>query len=345
MKVTEAKTILVTFLMQLGDLILITPFLTALRRAAPDAKITLLMDERWRDVMTGNEDVDEILTIDRKGRDNRLMALWHHSRKLKTRGFDMTVNLNPSERCSFLAAFSGAKYITGPTPAVFRPWFDRVLKLDRKRHAADMYLDILTQMGVVSLSHDGLKIRVLPEHEKEANAFFSGKVSDSDKIIGFNIGSASATKCWLPERFAEVADELAGKDYKVVFFGSKAELPMVKAAVSLMKEKAIVATGQFSVGALAAALRRLTLLITNDSGPMHIAVSQKTPLVALYGPSKPELYGPYAFSESTVVQAEPLCMGCNVRMKHQCNDMRCMNDLTTQQVLDATYMTLRGSST
>ena len=342
MKVTEARTILVTFLMQLGDLILITPFLTALRRATPDAKITLLMDARWLDVMTGNPDVDEILTIDRKGKDNRLMALWRCSRKLKNRGFDLTINLNPSERCSFLAAFSGARYITGPTPRLFRLWFNRVLELDRKRHAADMYLDILTQMGVSSLSHDGLKIGILPEHEKEAEAFFNGKITESDKLVGFNIGSASATKCWLPERFAQVADQLASEGCKIVFFGSKTELDMVRSTTSLMKENAIIATGQFSVGGLTAALKRLTLLITNDSGPMHIAVSQKTPLVALYGPSKPELYGPYVFSGATVVQADPLCMGCKDRMKHKCNDMRCMNDLTTRQVLDATYRTLKG---
>jgi heptosyltransferase-2 len=252
----------------------------------------------------------------------------------------MTINLNPSERCSFLAAFSRAKYIIGSTPALFRPWFNRTLPLDRKRHAADMYLDILTQIGISTLSHDGLKVQALPEHENEATSFLKGKVTDNQKLAGFNIGSASATKCWAPDRFAQVADHLAKEGYKIIFLGSKTELPMVRTATGLMKESAIMATGQLSVGGLTAILKRLDLLITNDSGPMHIAVSQKTPLVALYGPSKPELYGPYAFSGATTVQANPLCTGCMDRMKHQCNDMRCMNDLTTQQVLNAVDATL-----
>ncbi len=336
MKISKADSILVTFLMQLGDLVLITPFLTALRRAAPQAKITLLMDVKWLEIMASNPDIDEILPLDRKGKDNSLAALWKYRRKLQKRKFDLAINLNPSERCSFLAAFSGAKFKTGATKSLFAPFYDRRLRLNRKLHAADMYLDILGQLGVEDLANDGLKVVLTEEYRKQAADFFTAKgIVPEDKLIGFNIGSASATKCWLPDRFAQVADALAADGYKTVFFGSKAELAVVEKAVSLMHTKPVIATGAFGLGGLTAALGRIELLITNDSGPMHLAVSQKTPLVALYGPSKPELYGPYTLDGAAVVKAQPPCENCLDRMKHKCADMRCMNDLTVAQVIEA----------
>ncbi len=341
MEINKANTILVTFLMQLGDLVLITPFLTALRRAAPQAKITLLQDVRWREVMAGNPDIDEILTIDRKGKDNKFSALWQYSKKLQQKNFDLVINLNPSERCTFLAAFSGAKYKIGATPKIFKLFFDHKLKLDRQAHAADMYLSTLSQLVDTDLTNDGLKVMLLPGYKEQAEEFWrKNAITAQDKLIGFNIGSASATKRWLPERFAAVADAVAGRGYKTVFLGSKDELPAVATAVSHMSTRPLVATGEFGLGALTAALSRLELLITNDSGPMHLAVSQKVPLVALYGPSKAELYGPYKFDRATVVRAEPPCTGCRERMKHQCTDMRCMEDLSVKQVLEAAYASL-----
>jgi len=336
LQLAQAQTILVTFLMQLGDLILTTPFITALRNAAPNAKIVYLMDEKWLDIMKANPDIDEILTIDRKGKDNSFSALWRYSRKLRKRKFDFLINLNPSERCTFLAAFSGAKYKAGATPKAFRPFFDKVIKLDHNKHAADRFLEVLQKLGVKNLVHDGLKIVTTEKQRKEADNFFtSHNITSADKVIGFNIGSASMIKCWLPERFAQVADQMIEDGYKVVFLGSKAEKELVQKAVSHMKHQPIIATGNFTVGVLVAVIHRLNLLITNDSGPMHMAVSQKTPIVALFGPSNPERFGPYQAKNTIVVTSQTPCSDCPPKMKKQCEDWRCMKGISVQQVVDA----------
>jgi heptosyltransferase-2 len=172
--------------------------------------------------------------------------------------------------------------------------------------------------------------------EEEAELFFATQgIAAQDKLVGFNIGSASATKRWLPERFAQVADQLAAKGYKPIFFGSSGEKAIVAETIGKMQTEPLVATGEFSIGGLCAAIARLHLFITNDSGPMHLAVSQKVPLVAIYGPSKPDLYGPYKAINALVVRSEPICPGCADKMKHLCPDMRCMRDLTVAQVLVA----------
>lgn len=331
----NGKKILVTFLMHLGDLTLTTPFVHALRKAAPDAHITYLVDEKLKDVVLHNPYLDEVITIDKKGRDNSILALMACARKLSGMNFDVLINLHPNERCSFICALTKCKLKTGTTHTIFKPMWDVFTPLNRKIHAADMYLDVLTQLGVKNLEHNGLEIFPSDEHFKNAEEFWRNHgVFGSDKLIGFNIGSAVVTKRWAPERFAQVADHFAAKGYKPVFFGGTMDEEMVQGAISFMKSTPVVATGSFTIGTLAAAMRRCSLIITNDSGPMHVAISQKVPIVAMYGPSSPKLYGPYT-KDATIVTAQPPCLGCASGMKHKCDDMQCMTRLYVEQVIEA----------
>lgn len=331
----NGKKILVTFLMHLGDLTLTTPFIHALRKAAPDSHIAMLVDEKLKDVVLFNPYLDEVITIDKKGRDNSILALIACARHLSKHKFDVLINLHPNERCSFIDALTSVKLRTGTTHTIFKWRWDVFTPLDRTMHAADMYLDVLKQLGVKDLTNNGLEIFPGERHVKEAADFWQAHgVMDKDKLIGFNIGSAVVTKRWAPERFAEVADHFANNGYKVVYFGGAMDEEMVQEAVSHMKTVPVIATGAFGIGGLAAAMRRCSLIITNDSGPMHVAISQKVPIVAMYGPSNPKLYGPYT-KDAVIVIAQPPCLGCAGGMKHKCDDMQCMTRLTVTQVIEA----------
>ncbi len=339
----DGKRILVTFLMHLGDLTLTTPFIHALRKAAPAAHITFLADEKLKDVVLHNPYLDEVITIDKKGRDNSLLALAACARRLSKMDFDVLINLHPNERCSFICALTKAGVRAGTAHTLFKPLWDVFTPLNRKIHAADMYLNVLTQLGVEKLEHNGLEIFPSEEHLRHAEEFWRGHgVFGSDKLAGFNIGSAVATKRWAPERFARVADIMADKGYKPVFFGGTMDEEMVQEAVSYMRTIPVVATGNFTIGGLAAAMRRCSLIITNDSGPMHVAISQKVPIVAMYGPSSPKLYGPYT-RDALIVTAEPPCPGCADGMKHKCGDMQCMTRLTVEQVVAAAEKILENA--
>lgn len=100
------KKIIVTFLMHLGDLVLTTPFLHALRQAAPGADITYLVDEKLKEIVEYNPNIDHVWTIDKKGKDNNLRALWAMSRRITDAHFDLLINLHPNERCSFIDAMA-----------------------------------------------------------------------------------------------------------------------------------------------------------------------------------------------------------------------------------------------
>lgn len=340
----NGKKILVTFLMHLGDLTLTTPFIHALRKAAPDAHITFLADEKLKDVVLHNPYLDEVITIDKKGRDNSILALIACARKLSKMDFDVLINLHPNERCSFICALTKTRLRAGTTHPLLKFRWDKFTPLNRSIHAAEMYLDVLKQLGVTDIRHNGLEIFPSEEHFRQAEEFWRDNgVFQTDKLIGFNIGSAVVTKRWAPERFAEVADTLVAKGYKPVFFGGTMDEEMVQEAVSHMKTVPVVATGAFTIGTLAAAMHRCSLIITNDSGPMHVAISQKVPIVAMYGPSSPKLYGPYT-KDAVVVTAVPPCTGCSDGMKHKCDDMQCMTRLTVAQVVEAAEKMLSKQS-
>ncbi|MCD8174655.1 MAG: glycosyl transferase, partial [Phascolarctobacterium sp.] len=154
----NGKKILVTFLMHLGDLTLTTPFIHALRKAAPDSHIAFLADEKLKDVVLHSPYLDEIITIDKKGRDNSILALMACERHLSRMDSDVLINLHPNERCSFICAMTKTKLRAGVSHRIFKPFWDVFTPLDRKLHAADMYLNVLEQLGVEKIEHNGLEI-------------------------------------------------------------------------------------------------------------------------------------------------------------------------------------------
>ena len=243
----DYKRIVVTFLMHLGDVVLTTPFLEVLRKAAPHSHITYVIDEKLQDVMKYNPYIDDLITVDKKGRHNSIKGLNEIARRINEQGRpDIVINLHPNERTSYLALKINGKVTTGMSHFLFRPFMTQYTRLDRKtRHAADMYINVLEQLGVTDVSNHGLHIETCKEWNDEVSRFYESQgVMPHDKLIGFNIGSAVPEKRWPAERFADVADYFADKGYKTVFFGGPMDLEMVKPVVEHMKTTPIVATGE-----------------------------------------------------------------------------------------------------
>lgn len=297
----DGKRIVVTFLMHLGDVVLTTPFIHALRKLAPHSHITYVIDKKLADVYRYNPYIDTLVEVDKKGIHNSIGGLNQIAKEIRHGGpVDVVINLHPNERTSYLAWKLKAKVTTGMSHFLFRPFMTKVTRLNRKTvHAAQMYMNVLEQLGY-TVEHEGLEIFTSFEWNQKVQDFYASQgVTETDRIIGFNIGSAVPEKRWPKERFAHIADTLAKEGHKIVFFGGPMDEDMVQDVLDTMTEPAIKGTGQFSIGELAAAMKRCDCLVTNDSGPMHVGVSQGVPIVALYGPSNPALYGP--FTENAVV--------------------------------------------
>lgn len=347
MIIFDNKTIVVTFLMHLGDLMLTTPFLHMLRKAAPNSRIIFVVDKKLEDLVKYNPNVDEVIGIDKKGKDKSVPAIWRFGRMIH-RNYqpDMVINLHKNERTSFLALAIGAKEYVGASHALFKPFMKKYIPLQRsKLHAAAMYKDVLTKMGVEDSADNGLEMVTAPEWDLAAENFYKEQgVSAEDVLIGFNIGSAVPEKRWDSDRFARVAMNLMDEGYKVIFFGGPMDVEMVDETIALMGENyhPIIATGKFKLGPLAALLRRCRLLITNDSGPMHMAVSQRVPLVTLYGPSNPKFYGPYCDNAIVLQSTTAYDEGKSMKEIIRSGDYEGLNAISVEAVLTAVHHQLQS---
>ena len=299
------KNILVINTMHIGDLMLVTPALRTLRTNYPEAHIALLTDKPLGDLVRCNENLDECILIDKHGKDKGLLALVRFIRKIRARHFDLVINFHRNERASAIAAFSGGKRIVGYSQPGFKRFFDKVMPNramadtppELVKHQVLCHLDVLKEaVGVKTIDDRGLEMMLPPEEEAKAAALWQQEFAPGAKVIAFNIGASWKTKRWLDSYFAACADRFIREGYDVAFMGGPTDVPLVEKCRAQMEEQehVHVFTGKVRLTVLAGLLRRCSLFLTTDSGPMHVGVAMNVPIVTMFGASPvPTLTRPY----------------------------------------------------
>ena len=345
------KNILIINLMYIGDLLFTTPLLRTLRTHFPKAHIAMLADGKNAAVIQHNQHLSELIAIDKKGYHNKLPNYIRLISDIRKRRFDLVINLHTNERASVIAAFSGAKKIIGFSSKGLGVFFNCLVKERTDIHQVDAYLEVLKCIGISEFDNQGLEMWVDQATQKHADEIWEvtfppchpchceerEAISPSPrapKVIGINTGGSWLTKRWTKVGFAQLADELLEKDYGIAFFGGPMDIADVEEIVSLMKNKhhakLAIFTGKTTLLEMAALVKKCTALVTGDSGPMHIAVAQKVPVIAIFGPSDSRRYAPYR-QESNVMKYGCKCQPCG---KHSCEIGHiCMKQITTQRVL------------
>ncbi len=346
--------ILVINLMHLGDLMLVTPALTTLRKNFPTAHLTLLADKKLADLVQYNPNLDECLLIDKKGVDDHLPSFIKFIFKLRAMKFDLVINLHRNERASALAAFSGAKKIVGYTKPGFARLFDKVLPnpsiarhikhgfkteyLPGTKHQVHSHFDVLRQAcGVKEIYDNGLEMTIPDSAAREAERIFLDNFGDT-KVVAFNIGASWLTKRWLDSYFAECADMLIERGYGVAFLGGTMDKEIVASCVEKMRHKKSarlkIFTGEFSLAILAGFLDNCVLFLTTDSGPMHIGVARNIPIVTMFGASPVPGFYPYD-AKDILIKSPEACHPCG---NHTCpragsDNLACMKNIPVAVVM------------
>ena len=347
-------SILVINTMHIGDLLLITPALRTLRTNYPQAKITLLTDRALSDLVRENPCLDECLTIDKHGKDRGLGALFAFIRGLRARQFDLAINLHRNERCSAITALCGAKTRIGYAQPGFGLFYTKSYpnlamadtpKELAVKHQVTVHLEMLQQALGLTIDDRGLEMTIPAAAEKEAARIFA-EMKEPRPVIAFNIGASWATKRWIDTYFAACADKLIEEGYAVAFFGGPTDVPIVEACCAQMQEKdsphCHVFTGKVSLAVLAGLLSRCALMLTTDSGPMHIGVSQNVPVVTMFGASPVPTFYPYDARAILYKTPEP-CHPCGI---HDCPKkgeahMACMKHIPVEKVMEGVHELLK----
>jgi heptosyltransferase-2 len=317
----------------LGDAVLTTPILSALKNALPSCRVTLLCTPETRDVFTENKNMDEILVMDKKGKDRSIRSLWRWGQYLRGK-YDMAILPHRSFRSALLTALAGIPKRVGFANSQGRMFLTDRVDFDWKMHDAERNLRLLEPLGIRGVT-PSVKVNSSADWRALASAH---ELNENVPWVGMNPGSVWATKRWLPEGFASVADELIREmKGQVLLFGSEKDRPAVEAVTHAMKETPVNLCGKTDLKVLSALIARCRLFVTNDSGPMHLASAAQVPVVAIFGPTTRELgffpYGP----KSTVVELDMPCRPCSLHGGHKCplNHFKCMRDVTPEMVLSA----------
>lgn len=329
----------------LGDAVMTTPALAAVREGFPDARIVLLARPPVAELFRHHPDVDEVMLYERPGRHEGGLGRLRLAGELRRRRFDGALLLQNAFDAA-LIAFLGriperAGYPTDGRRILLTlpvPLTPAILE----RHEVEYYLCLVDGLGIPRPVPVALKLAVT-EEEREAmgKRLASLGIERDAPIVTINPGATyGSAKRWYPDRFAAVADTLSAEwSARVVVVGSTAESPLAGEIEAATRNPPVNLAGKTTVRELMALLSLSSFLVTNDSGPMHIGAALGVPLVAIFGPTDWRRTSPWS-PLAKVVRVEIDCSPCRRRVCDRGHE--CMLGVTPGMVVDAAKALLPG---
>lgn len=344
--------ILLIRLRLIGDVVFTTPAATALRRRFPHAHISYLVEAPAEPVVRHHPAINEVIVIERPRGPGRLGYDLRFARRLRAGHFDLVIDFHGGPRSSLLTFATGAPQRIGyAMPGRSWCYTTRVpwsRSLVPPRHSVLNQWDLLTPLGMADADRIG-DAAIMPLDQDAAarvdRRLQAAGLSPEAAVIVLHVSAGNPFRRWPAESFAEAAAALAKADRsrRVIITSGPSEEDAAEAVAEDARRRAgeaaggIVRTGEFDLSELRALIARARLYIGGDSGPLHIASTTRTPIVALFGPTLPERSMPWRDPAvgAVAVDAGPLpCRPCHQR---HCvpGDFRCLTMISPNMVVDA----------
>lgn len=325
-KIKDGKRILIIKPGAIGDLLQLTPAIRALAVCWPGARISLLVGARaTATLFQYNPYVEETLVYDKRGEHRSffsLLKLWRHLRRSK---YELVINFQRSNLKTWLLA-------TAALPC-------RMLVYHKTRdqavHVVDNYMKTLAPLGISGQSRL-LELFVGKDDERFAEDLFSVNGYSGKIVIALNLGSSHPVNRWATERFTAVADALVQRlSAKIIIIGGNDDVALAEQVAAAAAARPLVLSGKATLLQLGAILRRCELLISSDTGPLHLATAVGTKVVALFGAADPARTGPVGTGHR-VIQAQGVpCVPCRDRACAGSHPLECMEKISAQEVIAA----------
>jgi len=324
------RNLLLIKLRYIGDVLLATPTLRAIKAAWSDVRVTMMVNRGTEDVLSGNPDVDEILVLDK----GSLAAQGRLIADLRRRRFDTVIDFTDGDRSAFLSWVSGAPVRIGfnDEHRWRGKWYTHVVQsMPGAHHRIDRDLEALKPMGIQAGSKDP-QLWLTSEEANSADQLLDQLgVQRSQSIVMLQPGARYWFKAWPPERFAELADRLISQhSCQVLIGGSHQDIEIAQQIRQMAKSSPIIMAGRTTIKQFAAIAKRSALFVGSDSGAMHIAAAVGTPVVALFGPSSPAEWGPRGGATEVIYKG----LDCRVCFHPTCQrgEQNCMKLIAVDEV-------------
>ena len=334
--------ILIVKLSAIGDVVHTLPSLAALRNHYPAAHITWVIEEAAADLIEGHPHLDRVLVSRRKAwireiRGGRnISAVFREISSfvstLRDRHYDLVIDFHGLFKSALVVLLSGGPRKLGydSMQELSGLFLNEKIHEDMEKHAVDRYLDLLRHLGT-DTKEPAFLIPVEEENRLRVDHLLSAAgIDGTTPFIAVNPVAYWKTKLWGDERFALLCDALIEElDTRIILTGGPGD-PSLPHIEGLMKHPCINLAGKTTLRDLACLYQRARLVVTTDSGPMHIAAAMGTPTVALFGPTNPDRTGPYGAGHRVIRKPLP----CSPCLRKECDTMQCMKDISVEEVLE-----------
>ena len=313
------------------------PVATALKRSFPNVSITWAAQPPAADVLSGHPAVDEVLVV-RRPRCGGLSAAMFYTREwlrlrpaLREGAFDVAVDLQGLLKAALLGRIAGAPRRLGfaDERREFNRRINNVAVAAPGVHAVDRYLEMAKALGAEPYPVE-FAFPVSPGADAWVDELLDREGAIEAPLIGLLPFASDAHKCWPGGRFARLARRLGREGVRCAIVGGPGDAAASDAMAETAGRGAMSCAGRTDLPQLAALLRRCSLVIGNDTGPLHVAAAVGTPVLGLYGATDPEKVGPYGWVDRVLLHRQP-CWPCG--RKPTCTDSPCMMAISVEEVV------------
>jgi len=330
-----------------GDVVMATPTLRALRESFSDAQITYLGQPIALDTLSGSDWADRIIPFARKGQ-SPVLAQLRMIGELRRGKFDLAILLTNSFRTAFLAKLAGIGRIAGYARDARRPLLTDMISPPRDEagklvpiSAVDYYADLAAMLGVEVISRE-MSLPVTESDETAADELLEkARIDAARPVVMLNPGASGGTsKIWGPDKYARTADMLVEqRDAQIIINAAPAEKQIAVDVATRMSHAPAVnfANRDNSVGLLKSMLKRTDLLVTNDTGARHVAVAMRSAVVTVFGSTDP-LWARIDYPRERIVSIDVDCGPCGQKLCGQIPGPmyhQCMYNMTPEMVVQA----------
>jgi heptosyltransferase-1 len=342
---SSPRKILLIRLRRIGDIIMTTPAVAALKRALPHASLTYIVEEPYRRLVEGNPDIDKIILIPPH---QGVLSFLGLVRRVRREKYDIVIDFHGGPRASRIAWFTRAGLKVGYE--LKHKGFIYDIRVPRCRegapiHSVENHLNLVRAAGIeVSDPWPRLTLPAARKEETEridklwADHAFSGA-----KVVVLHVGAGNEFRDWGAQNLGALSGRLAGPPgVRVALVGSGQDVPRAEEVRKISPESVLSLAGELNLIELREVIGRASLFVGPDSGPMHIAATTATPIVALFGPTLPANFSPWQ-AEATIIAKDLDCRPCKQR---ECvtEDFRCLRSITVDEVLRACLVFLQVSA-
>ena len=330
----ESLRILVVQTAYLGDIILTTPLITALKEIFPRSYLALLTTPVGKEALQGMEEIDEIIDYDKKGKERGWRGLKNKVKKIREKNFDLALSPHRSFRTAFLLGLSKIPVLVGFEDASFSLVYHFRLPRKKELHEVERNLELLKPIAELP---DNFQPRIKLPLPRDFSLEKFG-IKKSSLLVGIAPGSVWRTKRWLSEYYARLSDLLKKElGAEVILLGNHSDQKVCQEIENLAQTSLLNLAGKTTIKELLGIISQLDLLVSNDSAPVHIASGYSVPVVVIYGPTVPEFgFTPYQTPHKIIEKALE-CRPCHHHGPRACPEghFRCMKEIPPQEVFEA----------